>query len=124
MKAEMEQAVEDLESKMKQTDERMDTLALQVSNIEDDLFSESGEQVEVNVLLKSVGEVRDNYQNLRKELMEVQDLQKQLSTSLHTQLTLMQTQFKMLKEKLPQPPKKQDGQASGNCRNGSATSDK
>ncbi|KAJ8909879.1 hypothetical protein NQ315_013513 [Exocentrus adspersus] len=100
----MEQAVEDLENKMKETDEKMGSLALQVGNIESEIFSESGEEIEVNNLLRSVSEVKSNYQNLRKDLLEVQDLQRQLSTSLHVQLKLMQTKFNMLKEKLPEAP--------------------
>ncbi|XP_018569297.1 uncharacterized protein LOC108909443 [Anoplophora glabripennis] len=100
----MEQAVEDLENKMKETDQKMGNLALQVGNIESEIFSDTGEQIEVNNLLKSVSEVKTNYQNLRKDLMEVQDLQKQLSSTLHMQLKLMQAKFNMLKEKLPEAP--------------------
>lgn len=88
---------------MRQTDERMGTLATQVGNIESEIFSENGEEIEVNNLLKSVNEVKSNYQNLRKDLMEVQDLQKQLSSSLHVQLKVMQAKFNTLKNKLPQP---------------------
>lgn len=89
---------------MKETDEKMGSLALQVGNIESEIFSENGEQIEVNNLLKSVSEVKTNYQNLRKDLLEVQDLQKQLSSTLHMQLKLMQAKFNMLKEKLPEAP--------------------
>ncbi|CAG9767745.1 unnamed protein product [Ceutorhynchus assimilis] len=96
----MEQAVEDLENKMKNTDARMDTLAVQVGNIEQEIFSEKGQEIQVNSLLKSVGEVKDNYQNLRKEIMEVQDLQKQLSSTLNVQLKMMQTKFNLLKDKI------------------------
>ncbi|KAJ8957982.1 hypothetical protein NQ318_001983 [Aromia moschata] len=98
----MEKAVENLENKMRKTDEQMDNLALQVGNIESEIFSENGEQIEVTNLLRSVNEVKTSYQNLRKDLLEVQDLQKQLSSSLHVQLKMMQTKFNMLKEKLPQ----------------------
>lgn len=94
------QTVEDIENKMKQTDERMDTLAVQVGNIEHEIFSEDGQEVEVKNLLRSVSEVKDNYQNLRKEIMEVQDLQKQLSSSLKVQLKMMQSKFNTLKEKI------------------------
>ncbi|VEN63353.1 unnamed protein product [Callosobruchus maculatus] len=97
----MEQVVEELETKAKETDKRMDTLATQVRNIESEIFAD-GQEIEVGNLLKSVSEVKSNYQNLRKDLMEVQDLQKQLSTSLHVQLRLMQAQFNTLKEKLNQ----------------------
>ncbi|KAJ8978790.1 hypothetical protein NQ317_015514 [Molorchus minor] len=98
----MEQVMEDLENKMKKTDETMDTLALQVGNIESEIFLGDGEQIEVTDLLRSVGDVKTSYQNLRKELMEVQDLQKQLSSTLHVQLQLMQAKFNKLKEKLSQ----------------------
>ncbi|XP_057669151.1 uncharacterized protein LOC130901650 [Diorhabda carinulata] len=102
----MDQVVEELENKMKKTDERMDTLVVQVSNIENEFFVENVEQLEVNDLLKSVGEVKSNYQNLRKEILEVQDLQRQLSSSLHIQLKVMQAQFNTLKEKISQTPAK------------------
>lgn len=85
---------------MIKTDEKLDDLALQVGNIGNELFSEDGTEVEVFSLLKSVTEVKSNYQNLRKEIMEVQDLQKQLSSSLQVQLRTMQSNFNMLKEKL------------------------
>lgn len=85
---------------MKRTDEKMDVLAERVSNIESDIFSEEGESIQVNNLLHSVNEVKENYQSLRKELMEVQNLQKQLSSSLQTQLRMMQTKFNTLKEKV------------------------
>lgn len=89
---------------MRQTDERMGTLATQVGNIESEIFSENGEQIEVNNLLQSVSQVKNNYQNLRKDLMEVQDLQRQLSSSLNMQLRIMQAKFNMLKDKLPAQP--------------------
>lgn len=38
--------------------------------------------------------------HLKKELGEVQDLQRQLSTTLHMQLKMMQTKFNTLKEKV------------------------
>lgn len=104
---------------MRQTDERMGTLATQVGNIESEIFSENGEEIEVNNLLKSVNEVKSNYQNLRKDLMEVQDLQKQLSSSLHMQLKMMQAKFNTLKNKLPQEKHmSKHGQNSGQHRFG------
>lgn len=97
---------------MRQTDERMGTLASQVGNIENEIFSEKGEEIEVNNLLQSVNEVKSNYQTLRKDLMEVQDLQKQLSHSLHVQLQVMQAKFNTLKQKLPPSHMARIGQSS------------
>lgn len=86
---------------MRQTDEKMGSLASQVGNLENEMFSENQNKIEVNNLLQSVNKVKNNYQNLRKDLMEVQDLQKQLSHSLHVQLQVMQAKFNTLKQKLP-----------------------
>lgn len=86
---------------MLKADETLDGLANQVVEIEKEIFSEDGNtQIEVYDLLKSVTEVTSNYENLRKEITEVQDLQKQLSSTLQNQLKVMQSKFNTLKEKL------------------------
>ncbi|KAL1502696.1 hypothetical protein ABEB36_007804 [Hypothenemus hampei] len=96
----MEQVVEDIENKMKTTDARLDNLAIQVGNIEQGMFAENGQEVEVKNLLKSVNDVKDNYQHLKKEITEVQDLQRQLSSSLNYQLKMMQIKCNRLKERI------------------------
>ncbi|KAG5881465.1 hypothetical protein JTB14_000893 [Gonioctena quinquepunctata] len=83
----MNQVVEDLESKMRQLTEW------------------------------TTWHYKSNYQNLRKDLMEVQDLQKQLSSSLHVQLKVLQAKFNMLKEKVPLAPNRARIQGE-QCRNG------
>lgn len=85
---------------MNKADEKLDSLALQVGNIENNIFSEDGTEVEVFTLLQSVNDVKTNYQSLRKEILEVQDLQKELSSSLQTQLKIMQDKCNLLKEKI------------------------
>lgn len=85
---------------MQKADEKLDTLAAQVGDIESNIFSEDGTEVEVFTLLKSVNDVKSNYQNLRKEILEVQDLQKELSSTLQSQLKIMQNKCNVLKEKL------------------------
>jgi hypothetical protein len=49
---------------MKKTDEKLDDLAVQVGHIESEFFSEDGAEVEVHDLLRSVNEVKTNYQHL------------------------------------------------------------
>ncbi|XP_017786705.1 PREDICTED: rho GTPase-activating protein gacF-like [Nicrophorus vespilloides] len=93
----MEETVENLEKQMEKAGEKLDNLALQVGNIESEIFAEEGNQIEVFSLLKSVNEVKNNYQNLRKELSDVQDLQKQVSSSLQVQIRMMQSKFNTLK---------------------------
>lgn len=85
---------------MHQTDARMDELALQVGDIQKNMTIDENGDVEVGQLLQSVSEVRSNYQNLRKEISEVQDLQRQLSSSLQLQIRVMQSKFAHLKEKI------------------------
>lgn len=85
---------------MQKADQKLEGLVEQVDHIENGIFSEDGTEVEVFTLLQSVNEVKNNYQNLRREILEVQDLQKQLSSSLQIQLKTMQTKFNHLKKKI------------------------
>lgn len=87
---------------MQQADKKLDNLTVKVINVEKDILCEDSEcaEVEVNNLLRSVTDVKNDYQNLRKDILEVQDLQKQLSSSLQTQLQLLQIKYNFLKEKL------------------------
>lgn len=85
---------------MQRADQKLDNLAVKVINVEKEVLTEHGAQVEVNNLLKTVTDVKNDYQNLRKDILEVQDLQKQLSSSLQTQLQLLQLKCNVLREKL------------------------
>ncbi|KAB0791337.1 hypothetical protein PPYR_03137 [Photinus pyralis] len=96
----MEEAVDNIEKQMQKADERLDSLAVKVVNVERDIFADDGTEVAVNNLLKSVTDVKNDYQNLRKDIHEVQDLQKQLSNSLQSQLQLLQSKYNFLKEKI------------------------
>jgi hypothetical protein len=58
------------------------------------------QQVSVLKLLRSVKQVREEYENLRREISEVQQLQKQLSDSLHLQLRQVQGTFGTLRDKI------------------------
>lgn len=92
---------------VRNTDEKLDNLGVKVENIEKEMFKEDAD-IEVFKLLQSVTEVKNDYQNLRKEIMEVQELQKQLTCSLRQQLKLVQGRFNYLKDKItltqPTPP--------------------
>ncbi|KAK4878422.1 hypothetical protein RN001_010928 [Aquatica leii] len=74
----MEEAVGNLEKQMQKADEKLDSLTMQVIHVEHEILNDDGTEVEVNNLLKSVTDVKNDYQNLRKEVSEVQDLQKQV----------------------------------------------
>lgn len=77
----------------------MDTLALKVENVEKEMYRDDAD-IEVFKLLKSVTDVKNDYQNLRKEILEVQVLQKQLTCSLRAQLKLVHGNFNFLKHKI------------------------
>ena len=51
-------------------------------------------------LLRSVHQVTKDYQNLRQEILEVQQLQKQLSDSLKAQLSQVHGHFNLLRNKI------------------------
>lgn len=56
--------------------------------------------VSVMEVLESVTEVKNEYQNLHKDIKEVQQLQKEMTASLQYQLQSMRQTFKLLKKRL------------------------
>ncbi|XP_053671818.1 uncharacterized protein LOC128722032 [Anopheles nili] len=82
---------------------QLDTLALKLTDVERNLDEnelESLENESVMELLESVTEVKNEYQNLRKDLQEVQQLQKEMTSSLRYQLRNMTQTFRGLKKKI------------------------
>lgn len=57
-------------------------------------------QVSVLRLVRSVHQVKEEYQTLRQEILEVQQLQKQLTNSLKAQVSQVQGHFNILREKI------------------------
>lgn len=51
-------------------------------------------------LLRSVTQVKEEYQTLRQDILEVQQLQKQLSDSLKIQMNQVHGHFNILRNKL------------------------
>ncbi|KAJ2940197.1 hypothetical protein O0L34_g11763 [Tuta absoluta] len=96
-----EVTVEDLEETAKQTDEQLNMMAWKMEDGDKQLVVpvDSQEMCVLN-LLKSVSEVRTDYQQLRRELEEVQALQRELSTKLRTQLRLVHGKFARLRQRL------------------------
>lgn len=52
------------------------------------------------------GQVRNDYQNLRRELIEVQALQQELSTRLRAQLLHVHDKFARLRQRLVETPQR------------------
>lgn len=84
-------------------DAKLGILHTQLSRVEKHVLSEQGTEAQVNDLLQSVVDVKNEYQNLRKEVSDVQDLQKQISSALQANLRAMQANYAVLRSRLPQP---------------------
>ncbi|XP_021186655.2 uncharacterized protein LOC110373653 [Helicoverpa armigera] len=94
-------SVEELEETVKRTDEQLDMMEWKMDNVEKELVAPINTQdMCIMHLLKSVSEVRSDYQQLRRELVEVQALQRELSSRLRTQLRLVHGKFARLRQRL------------------------
>lgn len=58
------------------------------------------DDISVIELLESMTEVKNEYQNLRKDIKEVQQLQKEMTNSLIYQRRAMVQTFRILKKKI------------------------
>ncbi|XP_052865383.1 uncharacterized protein LOC128271784 isoform X2 [Anopheles cruzii] len=93
----------DLEKCVDTAGTQLDSLAIKLVDVErnlDENEMESLENESVMELLESVTEVKNEYQNLRKDLQEVQQLQKEMTCSLRYQLRNMTQTFRVLKKKI------------------------
>jgi predicted nucleic acid-binding Zn-ribbon protein len=100
----MEAAVVRLEESVLKADKTLDTIAWKLDEYEKQVVhvdsNEHSTQVSVLKLLRSVQQVREEYESLRREISEVQQLQKQLSDTLHLQLQQVQGTFGTLRDKI------------------------
>lgn len=87
----------------------MDTLASKLGNVEKNLlpdpmnFAENPEdEIDIPVLelLESVSDVTTEYETLRKDLLEMQQLQKEMNTNLRYQMRVMTQTFSILKKRI------------------------
>ncbi|XP_053691187.1 uncharacterized protein LOC128739714 [Sabethes cyaneus] len=81
---------------------QLDSLAVKITDVEKNLVDNDMPGLENGMLqlLQSVTEVKNEYQNLRKDLQEVQHLQKEMTCSLRHQLSMMNQAFYVLKKKI------------------------
>lgn len=95
-------ALGDLEKCVDTAGTQLDSLALKLTDVEKNLDENDMEGLETGMmeLLESVTEVKNEYQNLRKDLQEVQQLQKEMTCSLRYQLRTMTQTFHVLKKKI------------------------
>ncbi|XP_055644110.1 uncharacterized protein LOC129780153 [Toxorhynchites rutilus septentrionalis] len=95
-------ALGDLEKCVDTAGTQLDTLALKITDVERNLDGNDMEELESGMmeLLESVTEVKNEYQNLQKDLQEVQQLQKEMTCSLRYQLRTMTQTFHVLKKKI------------------------
>ncbi|XP_041972270.1 uncharacterized protein LOC121728198 [Aricia agestis] len=108
---EQELAMEKLEETVKHADQQLDLMEWKMDNVEREMACPVDNQdVCIINLLKSVSEVRSEYASLRRELGEVQALQRELSARLRSQLRQVHGRFARLRDRLaaaaarPAPP--------------------
>ncbi|XP_046980381.1 uncharacterized protein LOC124545484 [Schistocerca americana] len=96
----MEKTADQLEVTVQKADTKLDLIAWKLEKCEKELFHLDGTEVSVISLLRGVNQVKEEYENLRREISEVQQLQKQLSDSLRLQLRQVQGRFGSLRERI------------------------
>ncbi|KOB78209.1 Uncharacterized protein OBRU01_02858 [Operophtera brumata] len=79
----------------------MDLLEWKMESTKEMVQPISGQEVCVMNLLQSV---RSDYQQLRRELVEVQELQRELSSRLRAQLRLVHGKFARLRQRIAAVP--------------------
>lgn len=80
----------------------LDSVASRLTHVEKTLLFDDNwvDSIQVMEVLESVTEVKNEYQNLHKDIKEVQQLQKEMTASLQYQLRTMRQTFKILKKRL------------------------
>ncbi|XP_051160764.1 uncharacterized protein LOC127281206 [Leptopilina boulardi] len=95
----MESAIMNLEESVQKADGKLDMIAWQIDVFEKE-FQDPESEISVLRLLRSVTQVKEEYQTLRQDILEVHQLQKQLSDSLRAQLSQVQGHFNILRNKI------------------------
>ena len=76
------------------------TVAHKLHQVERSLDVDDIDDICVLELMESMTEVKNEYQNLRKDIQEVQQLQRDVSSSIRNQMWCMQQTFRGLKKRL------------------------
>ncbi|XP_043267104.1 uncharacterized protein [Venturia canescens] len=95
----MDATIVNLEQSVKDADGKLGMITWRIDAFEKE-FQDPDNEVSVLRLLRSVTQVKEEYQTLRQDILEVQQLQKQLSDSLKTQLTQVHGHFNILRNKI------------------------
>ncbi|EEB13729.1 conserved hypothetical protein [Pediculus humanus corporis] len=107
----MENKVSYLEETVANTDKKLENLSWKVEKWERAVseaslvdestqFEESEQENYVLNLLQDVTQVKDDYEQLRSDITEIQQLQKELTDCLRVQLQNMHTKYGFLRSKL------------------------
>ncbi|KAL7304844.1 uncharacterized protein LOC106655320 [Trichogramma pretiosum] len=96
----MESAILHLEQSVQEADGKLDMIAWQVDAFEKEFADSETEPVSVLRLLRSVTQVKEEYQVLRQDIQEVQQLQKQLTGLLRNQLMQVHGHFNVLRNRI------------------------
>ncbi|KAH8345099.1 hypothetical protein KR059_004909 [Drosophila kikkawai] len=106
------QDISALEKSVANAGSQLYTMAHKLHAVERSLEQTTMEQMdemEVLELLESMSEVTNEYQNLRKDIREVQQLQRDVSSSIRYQMRSMQQTFHTLKQRIASSQKNRSG---------------
>lgn len=102
----MEPAVKQLGKEIISADSRLDKIAHLVNCYEKKVVNCNGNQTNVLKLLQSVTQVKEDYANLRQDLNEAQELQRQLHTTARFKTLQVRHRFQALRNKIATKAKK------------------
>ncbi|XP_011499354.1 PREDICTED: uncharacterized protein LOC105363383 [Ceratosolen solmsi marchali] len=96
----MESAIVHLEQSVEKADGKLDMIAWQIDAFEKEFQDSESEPISVLQLLRSVTQVKEEYQVLRQDIREVLQLQKQLTESVRAQLLQVHGHFNILRNRI------------------------
>ncbi|XP_011296919.1 uncharacterized protein [Fopius arisanus] len=95
----MESAIMNLEQSVHRANGKLASITWKIEAFEKE-FPDPDNELSVLTLIRSVAQVKDEYQSLRQEILEVQQLQKQLTDSLKAQVSQVQGHFNVLRDRI------------------------
>lgn len=95
----MESTIVQFQESVQKADEKLDMITWQIDAFEKE-FEDPDSKTSIVRLLRSMHQVKKEYQNLCQEILEVQQLGKQASDSLRTELSQMHEDFNSLRNKV------------------------
>lgn len=107
----MESSVDYLEQMVRKADTKLNDIVWRIELFEREVASEAiNEKVSVTELMDSVMKIKDEYEKLKPEMLEIKEIQKYLRDSLYYKVRLVHEKRKALQLKMKGIPKEEKKQ--------------